>query len=260
LKENAALLIINDNEIVEDQELFLADQEYAHLCGYDYSILFWRDSENLSHEIFLNSECEIFSYKPEDAQKRLDYYKRKLETKPTHFIYNLELSILTEPEVVKSVFEDSGLNLFFLDGLSNRLPSIYFSYRHNTFVGKRARDKKWAAAEIENEVKTKAKLDTMIAKVKRVSNVLQQSDITFHSYGQAREFMIHNGSVELKFKLGTDLQDVKDILLKEGAKIGETKIPKNYYIQLVDTSANIDYIKHKMLKYKIVNDVIEYSE
>jgi hypothetical protein len=260
LKPNAALLITNKDEIIEAQELFLAEKEYAHTCGYDYSIQFWKDYDTLYHGVNLNSECEIFSYKPTEAQKRLNYYKRKLETEPTHFIYNLVLSILTTPDEIKSSFKNSGLKLFFIDGNSTRFPKIYFSYRHNTFVGKGASDKDWGKAESENKAKTIDKINVMIDKFIHDTNLLEQSEIFFYSYGRAGDYMTHRGSVTLEFEIGTDLQKAIDILTKEGAEINNKEIPENYYIQLIDTSSNIDYIKHKLMKYKIVKDVFDYNE
>jgi len=260
LKPNAALLLTNKKEIFEDQELFLADQEYAHTCGYDYSIQFWKDSDSLSHKVDLNSKCEIFSYKPSEAKERLDYYKRKLETTPTHYIYNLKLSVLTEPAKVKAIFINSGMKLFFIDDASNRFPSINFSYRQDTLVGEFANDHSWEIAEKENKEKSEKIINTIIEKVKGVASVVKQSDIFYNSYGRSNKYMTHNGQVNLKFQNGTNLTKVSDVITKEGAVVDYANNPESYYVQLVDTSANLEKVKTKVKKYKIINDVSEYPK
>ena len=260
LKPNAALLLTNKEEIFEDQELFLAEQEYIHLCGYDYSIEFWKDSDSLSHRVYLNSRCERFSYKPAKAKERLDYYKRKLETTPTHYIYNLKLSVLTEPSKVKAIFKNSGMKLFFIDDATNRFPSIIFSYRHDTLVGGFASDHSWKIAEIKNKEKSEKIINEIVEKVKGIACVVKQSDIFYNSYGRSDKYMTHNGQVNLKFQNGTNLTKVSDVITKEGAVINYVENPEYYNIQLVDTLENLENVKMKVKKYKIIIDVSEYPK
>ena len=63
----------------------------------------------------------------------------------------------------------------------------------------------------------------------------------------------------LKFEKGTDLNIVINIISKEnGAKATEIKNPDSYYIQLIDTSSNIENIRKKLKNYKIIKGISEY--
>jgi len=108
VKYNAALLITDSEEIKEAQELFLAEQHIAHSCGYHYKISFWYDTDSIYSLNYLNKECEVFSYEPKETRHRLDYYAKKLETSPTHYIYVIEF----KPNEEKFFFNDSNLKLF----------------------------------------------------------------------------------------------------------------------------------------------------
>ncbi|MDR0873848.1 MAG: hypothetical protein LBN27_10370 [Prevotellaceae bacterium] len=112
LKPNAALLITDEEEMKEDQELFLAEQTILHLCGYHYRISFWYNTDSLYSSNSFNNECEQFSYEPLKTRKRLDYYAKKLFTKPTHYIYNVELSDTAESKEVENFLKDKNLMLF----------------------------------------------------------------------------------------------------------------------------------------------------
>jgi len=260
LKPNAALLITEKQEINNFQELFLAKRSITHLCGYDYSIQFWNSTDSLSHEVSLNEKCDVFDYKPQETHKKIEELIRKLETSPTHFIYNLEIPVFSAPESVKAEFINSDMKLCFIEKPSNRFPSIVFSYRSNSFVGKNSIEKKWKEAEKENKKLSEIKIKSIIDIIAESSTIIEKSDIFYNSFGRSGDSITHNGNVELKFKLGTDLTQIINLLKKQGAIVLTSNNPKYYSIQLIDAQSNIDSVKLKVEKYKIIHNVTEYSE
>jgi len=260
LKPNAAILITNKNEIIEDQQWFLAPKEVNSMClnGSIYSIQFWKNSEIISHDIGIDGFTS-FSYKPEETYKRLQLYKKQLEKAPTHYIYNLKLSTTLEPQEVKNTFKNTGLKIIFIDNPSSRFPSVSFSYRLNMFVGKNPSESEWNKAEKENERKSREIFKRMIEKIKNTVSIIEQSEIFYNSYGRSNEIMTHNGEVTLKFKKGTDLARISKTLKNEGATIQDTTNPTSYYVQLVDSSSNLEIVRLKLKEYKIITGVYDYS-
>jgi len=245
-RKNAALFITNKEEINKDQELFLADRKYSYLCGYDYAIQFWRNSDSLESEMSINSKCESFNYKPKESYEQLASYLQKLETAPTHYIYNLKLSVQTEPEELKKIFNNSGLRLFFMENASKRFPSVYLYYDYTENV-------------IDDSLKkhSEKKINSIIEKIKTNSKLLHQSKIYFdHYYGNSI-----GGGLDLKFAKGTDLNKIVKLISNEkGAKAKLMETPATYYVQLIDTSSNLESIRQKLINYKIIQGIYEYTK
>lgn len=260
LKSNAILLITDKNEIKIDQELFLAEKRIGHLCGYDYEIQFWKSSDSLSNSIFLNQECEQFSYKPQITWKKFDNYKRLLATKPTHYLYNLKIPVGTETEELKSKLKNSELLILYNNDPTKRYPSIYFSHRQNKFVGKDASDTKWEKAEKENERDSRLKINSIIAKIRSKAKIINQTEIFYNSSGRALDEMTHNGCVTISIRSAKDINLVTSILKQEGAKVENIINSEDYFVQLIDTSANILNVKMRLHKYKFIKEVTEYTE
>jgi hypothetical protein len=51
---------------------------------------------------------------------------------------------------------------------------------------------------------------------------------------------------------------VKKIIQRNGGEYNRESKPKFYYVQLVETSNDLEVIKEKMKKYRYVNRVFEY--
>jgi hypothetical protein len=260
LKPNAILLITDKDEIEIDQELFLAEKNINHLCGNDYEIQFWMSYDSLYNSIFINQECEQFSYKPQITWKQFDSYKRMLAAKPTHYLYNLKIPVDIQTEELKSKMMNNELLILYDSDPIKRYPSIYFSHRINKFVGKDASDSEWAKAEKENERDSRLKINSIIAKIRNKVKVIAQSEIFYNAYGRAWEEMTHNGSVTISIKNANDINLVTSILKQEGAKVDNIINSEYCFVQLIDTSSNIQNVKMRLLKYKFIKEVTEYTE
>jgi len=250
--------------------MFLAEREKYHKCGYHYRFLFWTNTDSLLGDKSVNQECEKFGYKPVEAQKKLSYYVKKLETKPTHYIYSLEIPVSMTPSEIREKLKDRGLNLFFIDGEQVRFPSIYFSYKYysrcdwkNTNSEDEDYDdtEDWRKAEKDNEVGRKEAFEELVNKVKSVSSVVNKWGIDYMGNGIVGDTMFfRKGYVELMFEVGTDLSKAITVLEKAGAEIKKTNNPETYCVQVVDISPDIEEIKHKLKPYSFIKGVTEYTK
>ena len=250
-KPNAALLLSDEEEIKADAEMFLAKTESAHLCGYNYRISFWTNTNKLFGGRSVNETCEIFGYKHEKARKKLAYYIKQLETAPTHYIYSLEIPVSMEPNDIREKLKDSKLKLFFIQGEKKRLPSIRF-WLYIEIANSGGREKvKEASKKIFQEI---------VEKIKSVSSVVNESDIFYSLSGSRDNYEYREGSVKLTFEKGADLSNAVRILEEEGAKTVKIHNPSTYYVQVVDTSANLEYIKEILKPYEFIKEITEYTE
>lgn len=262
LKPNAALLITDKNELKADAEMFLAEQKEFHKCGYHYRILFWTNTDSLIGRKSVNQDCEVFGYEPKKAKEKLEYYVKKLETKPTHYIYNLEVPISISPNELREKIQDGNLNLLFLNGEKICYPSIRFSYKYYSHHWKDSNGKTdWEKSKKGNEVGARETFEELIGKVESEYPIVNEWDIHYMGNGTIGDSLFYRqGHIELIFEIGTDLSKVVTILEKAGAEIKNTNNPKTYSAQIVDVSDNIQSIKKKLSQYKFILDVTEYYE
>jgi len=259
LKENAALLITDKKEIAENERLFLDNLTSGHACGYHYAIQFWQSPDKQIDDIPFNQECEEFLQNNSKIQSKMNGYIKQLETKPTHYIYNLCLSAAIEPDEVLKSFKDSGLYLFFMNKSSNRYASLTFSYLQVATLKEMTDRSKWQAEQDTNEKNATKKIKAIVDSVKMVSTIIEKSKISFPMQGFGRTIE-HQAEITLKFKNGTDLQMIKSIIERNNGKIEIENNPLNYFIQLVDTSNNLEIVKEKLKDNKYVTGIYEYPQ
>ena len=257
LKENAALLITDQKEIAENERLFLDNLTYGHACGYHYAIQFWQSADKQIDDIPLNQECEEFLRYDNKVQSKMKGYIKQLETKPTHYIYNLQFLATVEPDEILKTFKNSGLYLFFMDKSSNRYASLTFSYLQVTTLKEMDDRSKWQAEQNANEKNAEKKIKAIVDSIKMVSTIIEKSKISFPMQGFGRTIE-HKAAITLKFKNGTDLQAIKSIIERNNGKVENDNNPLNYFIQLVDISDNLEVVKEKLKDYELVTGIYEY--
>ena len=259
-KPNAALLITDTKEIGDNERLFLDNKTYGHACGYHYAIQFWVSPDDQIDDIPFNQECEEFLRSNSKIQSKMKGYIKQLETKPTHYIYNLQIPVTIEPKDLLKSFDNSGLHLFFMDGTSNRHTSLTFSYLQVTPIKEMVDRSKWQGEQDDNARNATKKIKAIVDSIKTVATIIEQSEISFPMQSFGGGTIDHQGQIILKFKNGTDLQKVKDIIERNNGKIESENNPLNYFIQLVDTSDNLEEVKEKLKNYKLVTGIYEYPQ
>lgn len=249
LKPNAAILITDQELIKQDEGLFIGNRTFGHACGYHYNIQFWESSDKLIEEFPFNQECEEFANNDKAIQDKMKGYIKILETKPTHFIYNLKIPVATDPDLVKKSFTNSNLAIFFLHGKAEHFSSLTFTYMQVSKLKEMEDRSKWDGETNDNRKLAFSKMTSIVDEIKKVATVKEQSEISFpmEGFGATIE---HQAQITLKFSNGTDLSKVKEIIKSNGGEYDQEKNPDFYFVQLVDKSDNLDDIKRKL---RIIN-------
>ena len=259
-KPNAALLITDTREIADNERLFLDNKTYGPACGYHYAIQFWISPDNQIDDIAFNQECEEFLRSNNKIQSRMKGYIKQLETKPTHYIYNLQIPVSIEPKDILKHFDNSGLHLFFINGVSNHYTTLSFTYLQVTPIKEMVDRSKWQGEQEDNARNATKKINEIVDSIKTVATIIEQSEISFPMQSFGGGTIDHQGTISLKFKNGTDLKQVKEIIERNNGKDGSENNPQHYYIQLVDTSDNLETVKEKLKNYKLVTGIYEYPQ
>lgn len=259
-KPNAALLITDTKEIAHNEKLFLDNKTYGHACGYHYAIQFWASTNEQIDDIPFNQECEEFLRNNSKIQSKMKDYIKQLETKPTHYIYNLQIPVTIEPKEILKSFDTSGFHLFFMDGVSNHHSTLSFTYLQVTPIKDLVDRSKWQGEQDDNARNATKKINEIIDSIKTVATIVEQSEISFPMQSFGGGTIEHQGAISLKFKNGTDLKQVKEIIERNNGKVGSENNPQHYYIQLVETSDNLEIVKVKLKNYKLVTGIYEYPQ
>jgi hypothetical protein len=260
LKPNAALLITNETEIQENEALFLNNHASAHTCGYHYAIQFWKNPEELIDDIPFNEECERFTHNDRKIQSKMRAYIRQLETKPTHYIYNLKIPVTADPQTIVNTFSNSDLKIFFLRGKSEHYASVTLAYSSVTPIKNLDDRSKWDQEQKDNAENATKKIMAIIENIQAIEPIVEQSNITFpwESFGGGN--IEHVGEITLRFRSGTDLTKIKQTIIAGGGRIEGEQTPESYFVQLVDASENVRAVRAKLKDYPIVTGVYEYPQ
>ena len=257
-KPNAALLITDTKEITDNERHFLNNKANGHACGYHYEIQFWGSPVCQIESTPFNQECEEFLRNNSRIQSKMKGYIKQLETKPTHYIYNLKIAINNGPKDLLKSFENSGNHLFFMDGTSNHHTTLEFTYLQSAPIEDLVDQSKWQGELDENERNATNRINEIIDSINTVVTIIEQSEISFPMQSFGGGIIEHQGAVSLKFKNGTDLKNVKEIIERNNGKAGSEINPQHYYVQLLHTSDNLETIKKKLKDFKIVTEIYEY--
>lgn len=257
LKRNAAILITDQDLIKQNEGLFIGNGTFGHACGYHYNIQFWESSDKLIEEFPFNQECEEFVNNDKEIQDKMKDYIKILETKPTHFIYNLKIPVATDPDFVQNTFANSDLAVFFLNGKTNHFSSLTFTYMQVSKLKEMEDKSKWDGEQNANKQLALTKMNFIIEEIKKVVSINEQSKISFPMQGFGATIE-HEAKITLKFSNGTDLTKVKEIIKNNGGRYDEEKNPDFYFVQLIDKTDNLNDIKKKIENYKFVTTAYEY--
>jgi hypothetical protein len=187
-------------------------------------------------------------------------YIKQLETKPTYYIYNLQIPVTIEPKDILKAFDNSGLHLFFMDGVSNHHTTLGFTYLQTTPIKELVDRSKWQGEQDDNAKNAIKKMNAIIDSIKTVATIIEQSKISFPMQSFGGGTIDHQAAISLKFKNGTDLKQVKEIIERNNGEVGDENNPQHYYVQLVDTSDNLENVRERLKNYRQVTDIYEYPK
>lgn len=260
LRSNSALLITDKEIIEESQKCFLTERSIYHKCDYDYKAFFIVCPDSVYKAIELNSKCESFAYNPLKSQKLLDKLGNDIETKPTHYIYNVQVPVSVEPNTVIKDFKKLNLTTYLITDKFNAYPYLKFSFTHNQYLERnKENEETWIEkAGKNNEIKTREIVSHIIDKLDKNKTIVNRYELGI--YTNWFDSLTSKCVMELNFRKDTDLKKVCKLLEKEGAEIKSIKNPETYYIQIVDTTMSIDFLTKKLERIKYVISISKFDE
>jgi len=257
LKQNAALLITDYEDILENKQLFKLNKSIGHACGYHYSIKFFDKSNKIYDDIPFNQECEEFLKNNVSIQNRMERYIELLETEPTHFIYNLKLAMNKDPYSAIETLGSKGLNIYALDRLNFDKTSITFNYSHETPIVELTDRSKWPKEQKVNEKECLRIMNSILNDVKTNFNVVYtKPDEKMQGFGGGR--ITHEFQSIIRLSNDAELLKIKELIVSQNGTITEITEPSNNYIQIVSEESSISEIEKLIGEIDFIEAVFEY--
>lgn len=257
---NAALLIEDKQEVEHNVGMFIGNNTYGHGCGFDYSIQFWESSKKLIQNINYSSKCEKFLNHNDSIRSLLQYCINDLETKPTHYIYNLQIPTTKSPKSLIQEFSNANLHLFFLEGNDGHSTKLTFSYKQKTTVVDAADNNLLKVKMKQNKADAVQSINAIIDSINGVTLVEQQSDIHYTMHSFAGVDIIDQAEVSLKLSSGVNHMEIRERIKTLNGEVIELSSPQHYYVQLVHPSNSLDDIKTQISKFSYVTNMFEYPK
>jgi len=259
LKQNAALLITDYKEIQTNKKLFNLNKSISHACGYHYSIKFFDKSNKIYDDIPFNQECEEFLRNNIGIQNKMKRYIELLETEPTHFIYNLKLTMNKNPYLAIETLESIGFNIYALDRLNFDKTSITFNYSHETPIVEMTDRSKWPKEQKANEKECLKRMNSILNNIKTNFKVdYTKPDERMQGFGGGR--IIHEFQSIIRLSNEEDLLKIKELIVSQNGIIKEVTQPSNNYIQIVSEESSISEMDKLVEEIDFVEAVFEYPK
>jgi len=127
---NAAILIADKDSINKLKSLLFDNDLLAeYLCGYDYEILFLTNNgKEVQKKMSLNTECDFYKENNDIIQQFINSFIERIKKSPTHYIYNLKVSVDIPADSIIDEFNKEGKHLFLLSEKEDQYPAIKITY------------------------------------------------------------------------------------------------------------------------------------
>ena len=255
-KPNGVLLISDSREVIKTQTLFKNNNAFAHKCGTQWLIDFWKNETELADEIAFNGDCEQYEHNSKQILGTIkDLINRIVQTAP-QYLYNLKVPSEISP---KTVLEKMGNEqpLFFIYGIYQHLPSVTIQVvMTNKLPKERAEVVK---IEAENKKMGKMKLDSLVAKIDSFSKIENIGRVLNPISGSGAEEVEDVFEVNLKLQKGVNLTEIEKLINENGGNIKDKNNAEFYFVQLVSTQKTVGNVRDFIqTKYDFVKDVFEF--
>jgi len=175
-----AVLVEEPQQVAAMFDLIAGNSRVAHACGYHWALVFQDDSHRMLEHLH-NKECETYRYDADEIQARLSNYFRIVETKPTHFLLDVELDPTADPSAMTRLLERSGRHVFILRNPDARFPRLRITQSAGGAVSEKDEEKQ------EEAIKATARqrIDRVIAllKSREQARVLEEPRDSSSQYG-----------------------------------------------------------------------------
>jgi hypothetical protein len=255
-KPNSVMLISDFREINKTQALFKNNSAYAHKCGTQWLIDFWKDETSLVDEIAFNGECEQYEHNSKQILATIKEFTNRVQSAPPQFLYNLKIAAEMSPKTVLEKLSNDQ-TIFFIYGIYQHLPSVTMRVVVTNLLPKERSE----ALKVEemNKKMGKLKMDSLISKIDSMSKLENIGRITNPISGSGNNEIEDVFEVTLKLQQGVDLAKIEQFINANGGNIQDKKNPDFYFVQLVSTQKSLGAVRDFIQsKYDFVNEILEY--
>lgn len=255
-KPNGVLLINDFREVTKTQTLFKNNNAFAHKCGTQWLIDFWKNETELTDEIAFNGECEQYEHNSKQILGTIREFTNRIENAPPQYLYNLKVPSDMSPKMVLEKMANEQ-NIFFIYGIYQHLPSVTIQIVMTSKLPKERAET--AKIEAENKKKGKIKLDSLVVRMDSFSKIEHIGRVLNPISGSGAEEVEDVFEVNLKLQKGVNLADIEKLVNENGGNIKDKSNAEFYFVQLVSTQKTVGNIRDALLsKYDFVKDVFEF--
>jgi hypothetical protein len=255
-KPNSVMLISDFREISKTQALFKNNSAYAHRCGTQWLIDFWKDETSLVDEIAFNGDCEQYEHNSKQILATIKEFTNRIQSAPPQYLYNLKIAAEMPPKMVlEKLSKDQ--TIFFIYGIYQHLPSVTMRVVMTNLLPK----ERIEALKMEemNKKMGKMKMDSLVSKIDSFSKIENIGRITNPISGSGNNEIEDVFEVTLKLQQRVDLTRIEQFINANGGNIQDKKNPDFYYVQLVSTQKSLGAVRDFIQsKYEFIKEVLEY--
>ncbi len=253
---NGVLLINDSREVIKTQALFKNNNAFAHKCGAQWLIDFWKNETELTDEIAFNGDCEQYERNSKQILGTIREFTNRIEHSPPQYLYNLKVSSDISPKMVLEKMANEQ-TLFFIYGIYQHLPSVTIQVVMTNKLPKERAEV--AKMEEKNKIMGKMKLDSLVARIDGFSKIEHIGRVLNPISGSGAEEVEDVFEVNLKLKKGINLTEIEKLVNENGGNIKDKNNAEFYFVQLVSMQKTVGNVRDFIQsKYDFVKDVFEF--
>jgi hypothetical protein len=255
-KPNGVLLINDFREVTKTQTLFKNNNAFAHKCGTQWLIDFWKNETELTDEIAFNGDCEQYEHNSKQIVGTIREFTNRIEHSPPQYMYNVKVPSDISPKMVMDKMA-SEQNIFFIYGIYQHLPSVTIQVVMTSKLPKERAEV--AKMEQKNKEMGKMKLDSLVLRINGFSKIENIGRVLNPISGSGAEEVEDVFEVNLKLQKGVNLTEIEKLINENGGNIKDKNNAEFYFVQLVSTQKTVGNVRDFIQsKYDFVKDVFEF--
>lgn len=151
--DNNALLIMDKKALNNLKTLYKNKLLEECKCGYDYQIHFFDDNNKHLYTRAINSETDRYFWNNKKIQEAILESVNKIKHSPTHYIFNLKVSVNIESDSIIKLLKQRGFEAFLLSEQNEQYPNIKLTYCEPHSNGRKLDDAEERYKEILRKIK-----------------------------------------------------------------------------------------------------------
>lgn len=248
--DNNALLIMDKKALNNLKTLYKNKLLEECKCGYDYQIHFFDENNKHLYTRAINSETDVYSRNHKEIDTVIQELVNKIKHSPTHYIFNLKVSVNNKSDSVIKLLKQSGFDAFLLSEQNKQYPSIKLMYCEPSSNGRSRDDAEERYKEIIREIKWNSNPIDSSSTYRTTTNRAKQVDYKTNKVAQTYYFP-NTTNIDSIINQINDMQI--DYLFAESCA-------QYYYLQLLSPQEELD-ISALQKKLPFIEEVskVEYG-